>query len=157
LSVCVFVWVNECEFLVDWRWPLSCVCSVMWWYMYCRPITFHSIYPLHSSYAAPSTPSQAKLARDSYMHSRILPHSAFLCILLFTETEIKTYCTNIPNLYTHSFIDNWGMKRPMGWLVVFKNDVIRKAPFVYQQKVVGAGGVQSVYVRWRVPDFQYSV
>jgi hypothetical protein len=37
------------------------------------PTPFHSIYPLHSSYVAPSTPSPARLARYSNLYSNQSP------------------------------------------------------------------------------------
>ncbi len=54
---------------IDWRWPLPCVLSVMMVFS-AQLASFYSIYPFHSSYPAPSTPSPAKLTRGSYLYSR---------------------------------------------------------------------------------------
>jgi hypothetical protein len=68
---------------IDWRWPLSRVHSMIMISAaqlveggVSRPPPLHSIYPLYSSYHPLSTPSLAKLARDSsYLYSGILPLS----------------------------------------------------------------------------------
>jgi hypothetical protein len=65
-------WEPQTREYIDWRWPLSCVHSVMMM-VFLAQLTeggghAHSpllVYPLHSSYV---TPSPARLARYCYTH-----------------------------------------------------------------------------------------
>ncbi len=73
---------------IDWRWPLSCLHSVMMvvlvqlgkgveW-MHALPLSLYLPPWLHNSYPTPSTPSSAKLVRECYLYSPILPLSPSL-------------------------------------------------------------------------------
>jgi hypothetical protein len=93
---------------IDWRWPLSCVHSVMMVFstqlgegegVHCTPSPFHSINLLDSSYGpvkglwdyntrvylssrmswVPPPPPPAKRAREDYMYSPSCPLSPSLC------------------------------------------------------------------------------
>ncbi len=85
------------EYSIDWRWPLSCVHSVMMVFMpsllrvgfECPPPSLYIFTPFRSSYVAPLYPLPiAKLARYSYLHSSMSPLSPSLwSVLPFRQTK----------------------------------------------------------------------
>ncbi len=92
---------HRLEITIDWSWQLSSVHSVHSVMMvfsaqlaeggdWCPPPLFYWIYPLHSSYVFPSTPSTARLARYSYLYS---PISRISPSMMVEKNSWKNLCT----------------------------------------------------------------
>jgi hypothetical protein len=122
-----------------------------------NPLSLYS--PPSLEFCCPLQPLSSKTSeRQLPAPSHILPLYAFLCILLFTETEIKTYCTNIPYLYTQSFIEHW--RNEVANLMASRLKKVpkwcdQKGPFCISTKNCWCGGWICLCEIYSV--FQYSV